>query len=119
MGLNLRDAAKKVTTLSELMSNREKIETQDLVKLYPDGVHVVACDLVETSDARYAVVVFQEDGSKYYNGGLILTKIVDAWLALGDMEAINKQLEKEPVKMKFSEGKTKSGGKSVTIIDIL
>ena len=119
MTLDLRGIAKSVTTLSILMENREKIETSELVKKYPDGVHVKGCDVVETSDARYSVVIFAEDEGKYYNGGLVLTKIVDAWLQFDTLEGINKELVKDPVKMKFSEGKTKTGGKNVTIIDVL
>lgn len=117
--MDLRGIAKSVTTLSVLMESREKIETSDLVKNFPDGVHVNACDVVETSDARYSVVTFNEDKGKYYNGGLVLTKIVDAWLQVGSLDDINKDLGKNPVKMRFSEGKTKTGGKNVTIIDIL
>lgn len=117
--MDLRQIAKKVTTLSALMEGRDKIETSDMVKKYPDGVHVTACDLVETSDARYSVITFKEDTTKYYNGGLVLTKIVDAWQTVGTLDEINASLSKNPVKMKFSEGKTKTGGKNVTVIDVL
>ena len=117
--MDLRGIAKSLTVLSPLMENHEKIETSELVKNFPDGVHVNACDIVETSEARYSVVLFNEDAGKYYNGGLVLTKIVDAWLQVGTLEEINNELSKKPVKMRFSEGKTKSGGKNVTIIDVL
>ena len=117
--LNLKQVAKNVTTLSELMEGREKIDTSELVKKYPDGISVNAVDIIETSDARYCTVTFKEDEKKFYNGGLVMTKIVDAWLQAGTLEEVNAELAKDPVKMKLSEGKTKSGNKNVTIIDIL
>lgn len=119
MALDLRAIAQKTTTLSELMEGREPIKTPDLIKAYPDGIHINACDLVETSDARYCTVTFTEDDTHYYNGGLVLTKIVDAWVSAGDgIDNVNKELSKSPVKMKFSEKKTK-GNNNITIIDVL
>lgn len=116
---NLRDVAKQVTTLSVLMEGREKIETGDLIKKYPDGIAVNAVDIIETSEARYCTITFEEDKKKFYNGGLVMTKIADAWLQCGTLDEVNAELAKNPVKMKLSEGKTKTGNKNVTIIDIL
>lgn len=119
MALDLRAIAQKTTTLSELMEGRECIKTPDLIKAYPDGVHINACDLVETNDARYCTVTFTEDATKYYNGGMVLTKITDAWIAAAEnIENVNKELSKNPVKMKFSEKKTK-GNNNITIIEVL
>lgn len=117
--LDLRNVAKNVTVLSVLMEGREKIETGDLVKQYPDGISVCGVDIVETSDVRYSTVIFAEDTGKFYNGGMVLTKIVDAWLGCGTLDEINVELQKNPVKMKLSESKTKKGNKNVTIIDVL
>lgn len=116
--MNLREMAKKVTTLSELMSDREKIETSEVVKKYPEGVHVEAIDVVETSEARYSVAVFNECPERFYNGGLVLTKIADAWLSEYTIEEVNAELKKNPVKMRFSESKTK-GNNNITVIDVL
>lgn len=117
--INLKEIAKKTTTLSFLMEGREKIETSELVKKYKDGISVNAVDLIETSDARYCTVTFAENDKLFYNGGLVMTKIVDAWLQHGSIEEINAELAKNPVKMRLTESKTKSGNKNVTIIDVL
>lgn len=118
--LDLRSIAQKTTTLSELMEGREAIKTPDLIKTFPDGVHINACDIVETVDARYCTVTFSEDETKFYNGGLVLTKIVDAWVQAGEtLENVNKELAKNPVKMRFTESKNKKGDKNVTLIEVL
>lgn len=114
------ERAKKETTLSELMNGR-KLETSEIIEMLPDGATVVECDTVTIDGAHYAVVKFEEIPDAFYTCGLILTKIVDAWLDdyNGDTSTLNHDLrEAGGVKIKMAEKKTK-GGRSVTSIEVL
>lgn len=117
--MNLREVAKNVTQLSELMTGREKIDTSTLIKKYPDGVHIMACDLIVTADAEYCCILIKEDDKVFYNGGLVLTKIVKAWCGCGDLSEVNAELLKSPVKIKLSERKTKDGKNNITTVEVL
>lgn len=115
-----KELAKKETTLSELMVGR-KLETEEIIAMLPDGATVIACDMVTTEDAHYAVVQFSEVPDAFYTGGLVLTHIVDAWIKEydGDMTLLNHDLrESGGVKIKLTAKKTKNG-KSVTSIEVV
>lgn len=114
------ERAKKETTLSELMTGR-KLDTEEIIAMLPDGATVVECDTVTTEDAHYAVVKFAEIPDAFYTGGLVLTKIVDAWIDdyNGDIATLNHDLrEAGGVRIKMEEKKTK-GGRNVTTIEVL
>lgn len=113
------EMAKKATTLSELMVGR-KLDTEELIEKFPDGVTVIECDTVDTDEAHYAVVRFAEISDAFYTGGIVLTNIVDAWINEynGDMSLLNHDLhESGGVKVKLTAKKTKNG-KNVTAIEV-
>lgn len=115
------EIAKKKTTLSELMNGREKIETDDIVRDYPNGITINSFDIVSTGEDRYPVVTYAEDDGKYLNGGIVLNKICDGWLEYfhGDIEQANMSLAKAGgVKCVFKKSKTKSGN-NITTLDII
>lgn len=118
---NFRDMAKKATTLSELMANRTKIQTAEVITNFPNGITINAVDIINTADATYPVVIFSEDYSRFYCGGTVLAKIVDSWLTeySGDIETLNHDLaESGGVKVKLAESRTKAG-KNVTEVTVL
>lgn len=118
---NFRDLAKKDTTLSELMENREKIQTGEVIKNFPDGITLNAVDVIKTSDAKYPVFTFLEDSNKFYCGGVVLSKIVDTWLKAynGDLGMCNHDLaESGGVKVKLTERKTRDG-KNITEVEVV
>lgn len=113
--------AKKATTLSELMANRDKLQTADVIANFPNGITLNAVDIINTSDATYPIFTFEEDASKFYCGGTVLAKIVDSWLTeySGDIETLNHDLaESGGVKVKLTESKTKTG-RNVTEVTVL
>lgn len=118
---NFRDLARKATTLSELMENREKISTEDVIKNFPDGITINAVDVIKTSTATYPVFTFADDNTKFYCGGIVLTKIVNMWLEEynGDLGMLNHDLaESGGVKVKLAESKTKDK-KNVTTVEVM
>lgn len=121
-GINImfdfRKAALDSTLLSTLQNDREKISTHDLIQQFPDGITVNAFDFATIDDKSFAVVTFNEDDTKYYNGGTVLSKMCVAWAAgfAGDPEAASTALAKAGgVKLKFTEAKTKNGNNVTTI----
>lgn len=119
---NFRDLARKATTLSELMENREKIQTNEVIKNFPNGITINAVDVIKTSDAEYPVFTFSEDSSKFYCGGIILSKIVDTWVEEynGDLGMLNHDLaETGGVKVKLTETKTRDGKNNITQVEVV
>ncbi len=119
---NFRDLARKATTLSELMENREKIQTGDVIKNFPDGITINAVDVIKTSDATYPVFTFVEDSHKFYCGGIVLSKIVDTWVHeyKGDLGTLNHDLaESGGVKVKLTETKTRDGKNNITEVEVI
>lgn len=119
---NFRNLARKATTLSELMVNREKIKTVDVIKNFPDGITLNSVDVIKTSDAEYPVFTFVEDSTKFYCGGIVLSKIVDTWVNEynGDLRKLNHDLaECGGVKVKLTETKTRDGKNNVTQVEVV
>lgn len=119
---NFKDLAKKATTLSELMENREKIQTSEVIKNFPDGITINAVDVINTSEASYPVFTFSEDSHVFYCGGVVLSKIVVRWLDEynGDLGLLNHDLaESGGVKVKLTEGKTHDGKNNITKVEVV
>lgn len=118
--MSLRQIAQDLTSLSPLMEGREKIKTSDLIKKFPDGFEVSEVDIVQQdSDTRYAVIVPKEDPSIFYTGGLVLTKIVDAWLqACPDKADLYKELDKEKIRLKLKQERTR-GNNNITTVEVV
>ena len=119
---NLREITRKATTLSELMENREKIQTGEVINNFPDGITLNAVDIIKTSDATYPVFTFLEDSTKFYCGGIVLSKIVDTWVKEynGDLVILNHDLaECGGVKVKLTETKTRHGKNNITELEVI
>lgn len=111
------ELAKKETTLSPLLDGREKLSMEDVVKTYPDGITVIGFDFVECADKKgnmvtFPVLVFKEDTTKFFFGGLMLQKICTSWAAKFEEDTQKASLELEKVggvKMRFEATRTNSG----------
>lgn len=121
MGFNFSQTAKEATTLSELMADRQKVSTNDIVKEFPDGVTVTGFDFVSGKDGNYPIFVFKESEKSFFSGGIVLDKIARKWLDGfgGDLDKCNEELEKSGgVKIKLIMTRTK-GGNNLTNVEIL
>lgn len=104
------------TTLSELMGERAKIDTDEVIAKFPNGITLTAFDIVELDGKTYPIFLFSEDESRFLNGGMILGKIVNRWLSEygGDIEACSSDLGRcGGVKIRLERSRTK-GGKNIT-----
>lgn len=94
------EIAQKATTFSALMVGREKITNDEIMTEYPNGVTVTNFDYCPGTDdngesTEFPVLLFAEDTSKFFFGGMILKQITDAWLAHfdGDFDTCNAALQ--------------------------
>lgn len=109
------------TTLSQLMNGRDKLKIDELIEKYPEGVTVVGFDIVTAGADTYPVFIFEEDNSKFVNGGAIMHDICEGWVELcdGDIEIASASLANAGgVKIRFEKSITKTG-RNVTLPIIL
>lgn len=126
MAIDIRKIAQQATVMSELMEGREKIETENIIKYYKDGITINAADKVEVSDetkengiSEFYVYTFKEEPKKFAFSGFILSKIFDEILEAveGDFYEFKNALA-DGLKVKLKEGKTK-GKQNITLVEVL
>lgn len=127
MAYNFKKKAQDITTLSFLMEGRSKIETEDLIRSYKDGITVTGVDIQhgqndagETVD--YPVITFAEDDAVFYFGGTVLAKIVKGWIADFDGDAVactNELKASGGVKVQLAKGKTKDGKRTIITAKVI
>ncbi|MBO5526337.1 MAG: hypothetical protein J5993_06265 [Clostridia bacterium] len=118
---SLRERARELTTLSELMVDREKISTEDIIRNFDGKITISAVDIVEQDEhTRYGVVIFKEQLTVFYCTGKILTGIIDELVNdYGSIDNVNKILREEGgLSIKLTESKTREN-KNVTRVSIL
>lgn len=118
--LNLRQIANDTVAGSPVIAGHDKIKTEDVIALFPNGITINRVDLCKGEKGDFAVVNFTENPAKYYAGGALITSIVKAWLieAGGCLDDVNAALAADPVRVKLTNSRTKDG-KSLTAVTIL
>lgn len=126
MGKSFKQKAVDSMTLSELEHGRTKLDTESIVgkELTIDKFDIVDVENPDSESGRmrYCVLVFKELPDNFYNGGLILTKMVDSWLE--DYESIAEcqaayDVEKDKVKIKAVMSKTNKNNKNLVKIELV
>lgn len=117
---DFRSMAKRQTTLSEVMNDREKITTQEVIEQYPDGITIIAFDYIQSkkSKGKYPVFNFAEDTTVFCNGGTVLDRIFTDFVNAmdGDVAAASNELRRQGgLQVKLSNGKTKAGDDLVMV----
>lgn len=121
MAFNFKQSAQESTALSELMTDRDKLSTEELVVKYPDGVTLTAFDVIDSNKGTYPVFHIKENDKVFYCGGIVLRKIVEGWLNGfgGDIDMANAELAKiGGVKVKLELSKTKDNN-NLTKVTVL
>ena len=119
MAYNFRESAIKETTLSDLMLGREQLTTDDIAGKV---LTVENFDIIAMGGKQYAIVIFKEYPDRYYNGGMVLTKICMNWIDDfdGDILATSEALKQSGgVAFKFNTGKTKDGKRNLTTVEVV
>lgn len=120
--------AKQRANGSDILSERTKISTDEIIARYPNGVTINAFDIFDGKNGKYVVCAFNEAPGRYFNGGGILTDIftgfVNAWETEGRtypeaLSACRDDFAKNSgLKVKLSLGRTKAGNK-LTLVEVL
>lgn len=126
MAKSFKQKALDSMTLSELEHGRTKLDTESIIgkKLTIDKFDIVDVENPDAESGRmhYCVLVFKEMPEHFYNGGLILTKMVESWLE--DFESVEQcqaayDADSDKVKIHASMSKTNKNNKNLVKIDIV
>lgn len=128
MAKSFKQKAVDSMTLSELEHGRTKLDTDNIIgkELTIDKFDIVDVEAPDDNDSnkrmRYCVLVFKELPDNFYNGGLILTKMIDSWLEdYPTIKECQKAYDdsKEKVKIKAVMSKTNKNNKNLVKIEVL
>lgn len=127
--MDFKKIALDATTMSELMNGRDKMDTEELIKKYPDGVIIDFIDNVNMSQEdgeaeNVWIFVTEEQPDKFTFGGFVLAKIFNNILAEfeGDYDAMieeyNSSLKDDKLHVKLERAKTKTK-REITKVTVL
>lgn len=126
--MDFKKIALDATTMSELMSGRDKMDTEELIKKYPDGITIDFIDNVnmqqEDGEENVWIFVTEEQPNKFTFAGFVLAKIFNNILAEfeGDyaemIETYNSALKEDKLRVKLERAKTKSK-REITKVTVL
>lgn len=126
--MDFKKIALDATTMSELMNGRDKMDTEELIKNYPNGVTIDFIDNVnmqqEDGDENVWIFVTEEQPNKFTFAGFVLAKIFNNILDIfeGDyaemIESYNSALKEDKLRVKLERAKTKSK-REITKVTVL
>lgn len=126
--MNFKKIALDATTMSEIMNGRDKMDTEELIKKYPEGVTIDFIDNVnmqqEDGEENVWIFVTEEQPNKFTFAGFVLAKIFNNILAEfeGDyaemIETYNSALKEDKLRVKLERAKTKSK-REITKVTVL
>ena len=126
--MDFKKVALDATTMSELMNGRDKMDTEELIKKYPDGITIDFIDNVnmqqEDGEENVWIFVTEEQPNKFTFAGFVLAKIFNNILAEfeGDyaemIKTYNSALKEDKLRVKLERAKTKSK-REITKVTVL
>lgn len=126
--MDFKKIALDATTMSELMNGRDKMDTEELIKKYPNGVTIDFIDNVnmqqEDGEENVWIFVTEEQPNKFTFAGFVLAKIFNNILDKfeGDyaemIEMYNSALKEDKLRVKLERAKTKSK-REITKVTVL
>lgn len=126
--MDFKKIALDATTMSELMNGRDKMDTEELIKKYPEGVTIDFIDNVnmqqEDGEENVWIFVTEEQPNKFTFAGFVLAKIFNNILAEfeGDyvemIKMYNSALKEDKLRVKLERAKTKSK-REITKVTVL
>lgn len=126
--MDFKKIAIDATIMSEIMNGRDKMDTEELIKKYPEGVTIDFVDNVnmqqEDGEENVWIFVTEEQPNKFTFAGFVLAKIFNNILAEfeGDyaemIETYNSALKEDKLRVKLERAKTKSK-REITKVTVL
>ena len=82
--MSFKETAKKATSGSFITEGREKIDMEDVIRLYGKiGVTITGCDMLKDKKGNpFGAFTFKEDETKFFFGGQVLNEIAKEWANL-------------------------------------
>ena len=82
MALNLKKILSSAISFSELEAGRTVVQTEDMIKYYPEGFTIIAAERVEMEkpkkgDGVFYDIIIKEDDRIVYRTPSLLTKALD------------------------------------------
>nr|DAT90108.1 MAG TPA: hypothetical protein [Caudoviricetes sp.] len=126
--MNFKKIALDATIMSELMNGRDKMDTEELIEKYPNGVTIDFIDNVnmqqEDGEENVWIFVTEEQPNKFTFAGFVLAKIFNNILAEFEsdyaemIETYNSALKEDKLRVKLERAKTKSK-REITKVTVL
>lgn len=126
--MDFKKIALDATTMSELMNGRDKMDTEELIKKYPNGVTIDFIDNVnmqqEDGEENVWIFVTEEQPNKFTFAGFVLAKIFNNILNEFEddyaemIETYNSALKEDKLRVKLERAKTKSK-REITKVTVL
>ena len=131
--MNIKAIAQSAVSFSDIMQDRDKISTPEIIQAYPDGIHIDEAEYVtmtkttvdengkevEYKDTFWAYHFIEED-SKFAFAGALLAKIFDKIMEAceGDVEKFNEELKAQTLHVKLMHGRTQSK-RPIFLVDVV
>lgn len=126
--MDFKKIALDATTMSEIMNGRDKMDTEEIIKKYPEGVTIDFIDNVnmqqEDGEENVWIFVTEEQPNKFTFAGFVLAKIFNNILIEfeGDyaemIETYNSALKEDKLRVKLERAKTKAK-REITKVTVL
>lgn len=114
MAINFKNIAQRETVISDIMTNRKKVDKTD------GEIHICDFDIVSnTNGEAYAVCAVNED--EFINGGFVLTRIFTAIVEeySGNIEKAREDFRNAGgLDVKLTRKKTK-GNRDITTVEVI
>lgn len=114
MAINFKNIAQRETVISDIMTNRKKVDKTD------GKFHISDFDLVSNQNGEvYAVCAINED--EFINGGFVLTRIFTAIVEEyeGNIERAREDFrDSAGLDVKLTRKKTR-GGRDITTVEVV
>lgn len=95
------------------MEDREKVNIEDIITDYPNGIRVNGVGIITVDNEDIAVFNFEEDPKAFFFGGKVLTDLAKDWITdigSGDIAKTNEELTKDGgCVLKLERKKNKKG----------
>ena len=108
--MTLRERAKAVSSVSDIMNGREKVAIDEVIAAYPDSIEVIDFDILtdrKTND-EYVVLVIKEEPKSFFFGGLAITNFFKD-LCGEDKDGTRAEVQSEHLVMKLSQKRSQNG----------
>lgn len=119
--INFSEQMKKSLSLSELMKDREKMETETLINLHANGVTITDFDVCEINGETVACYITKEEPRHFHFAGKLLKDRFDEFIEVydGDIDKCREDFrEQGGVRVKLERARTREN-REITKVTVL